>query len=257
MAAACYVEPMRKPARIPAALLCAGLVGACGAPSEGEGLVVLGAASTRVINEDLAALADTQLSYVNAGSSALVQQLAHGAPGDVLITADRRSMDSAVSEGVVGNPREVARNTMVIAVPAGNPADIGSIADAGRQNVQLVMCDENVPCGASARALLDANGVTAAPASLEHNVSDALGKVISGEADAAFVYRTDAIAAGSAVETVEIPHAERYPNTLYAGVVSASTHPDEAAALVALLTSASMAPVWRDHGFVPVADEEK
>lgn len=248
---------MRKPALIPVALLCAGLTGACSAPSGGDELVVMGAASTRVLNDELAALAESPLSFVNAGSTALVQQLADGAPADVLITADKRSMDKAVSARVVDNPHEVARNTMVIAVPAGNPADIGSIADVARPNVQLVMCDDNVPCGGSARALLDANEVAAVPASLEHNVSDALGKVISGEADAAFVYRTDAIAAGSAVETVEIPHAEQYPNTLYAAVASASTHPDEAAALVALLTSASMAQVWRDHGFVPVADEVK
>lgn len=232
-------------------------MGGCGAPSGGDGLVVLGAASTRVVNEELELLADAPLTFINAGSAVLVQQLADGAPGDVLITADKRNMDDAVIAGLAHDPKEVARNTMVIAVPAGNPAAMEGIADVAREGVNLVLCDDNVPCGALARELLDANGVAVRPASLEHNVADALGKVTSGEADAALVYRTDAIAAGAAVETIEIPHAEKYPNTVYAAVVSASTHPDEAAALVALITSVSMDTVWQDHGFAPVAGEEK
>lgn len=247
---------MIKPARIAAALLCASLVGGCGAPAS-EGLVVLGAASTRVFNEELEQLADAPLTFINAGSAALVQQLADGAPGDVLITADKRTMDDAVIAGLARDPKEVARNTMVIAVPAGNPAAIGSVTDLAREGVNLVLCDENVPCGAVSRTLLGANGVAVRPASLEHNVADALGKVTSGEADAALVYRTDAIAAGTAVETIKIPHAEEHPNTLYAAVVSASTRSDEAAALVALLTSASMAAVWQDHGFTPAAGEQE
>ncbi|MEH0146799.1 molybdate ABC transporter substrate-binding protein [Corynebacterium sp. Q4381] len=246
-----------KPARIAAALICTSVAGACGAPAGGDGLVVLGAASTRVINGELEALADTPLTFINAGSAALVQQLADGAPGGVLITADKKNMDDAENAGLVNDPREVAHNTMVIAVPAGNPAGIESAADVAREGVNLVLCDENVPCGAVARTLLDANGITVKPASREHNVTDTLGKVTSGEADAAVVYRTDAIAAGEAVETVEIPFAEDHPNSLYAAVVSASTRPDEAAALVALLTSAPMAAVWQDHGFTPAADAAK
>lgn len=58
--------------------------------------------------------------------------------------------------------------------------------------------------------------------SLEHNVTDTLGKVTSGEADAAFVYRADVAAAGDAVETIDIPHAEEYRNAIMAAVVTST-----------------------------------
>lgn len=61
------------------------------------------------------------------------------------------------------------------------------------------------------------------PVSLEHNVTATLGKVPSGEADAAFVYRADAAAAGDAVETIDIPHAEEYRNAIMAAVVTSTT----------------------------------
>lgn len=218
-------------------------------------LTLLGAASTRTINDDLATLSGEPLTFANAGSSNLVHQLVDGAPGDVLITADKKSMDDAVSSGVVTNPRAVATNTMILVVPRDNPAEINSIADIQRSGVHLVLCDPNVPCGASAQLLLAANRLTVQPVSLEHNVADALGKVVSGEADAAIVYRTDAIAAGDALRTVEIPHAVEYPNTLYAAVVKTSPRPDSAAAIVDLLTSPEMASVWEKHGFAAVQND--
>lgn len=49
-----------------------------------------------------------------------------------------------------------------------------------------------------------------------------LGKVTSGEADAAFVYRTDAAAAGDAVEIINIPLAEEYRNAIMAAVVTST-----------------------------------
>lgn len=231
------------------ALLCAaGPLASC-LPAP-EGLVVLGAASTRLINEDLEAASAEPLIIVNAGSSALVQQLLDGSPADVLITADQKNMDDAVGAGMARNPQVVAFNTMVLAVPRDNPARIQGVEDLA--DAKVVLCDAQVPCGAVARQLIDANGLDFKPVSLEHNVADALGKVTSGEADAGFVYRTDAAAAGDLVQTIEIPHAEDYPNALVAAVTTNSRHPEEAAALVALLVSAR--EMWASHGFTPVKE---
>ena len=67
---------------------------------------------------------------------------------------------------------------------------------------------DEVPCGKVALAVLDANGVTAEPVSLEEDVRATLDKVVSGEADAGLVYATDAVAAADDVDAVEIPGAE-------------------------------------------------
>lgn len=70
--------------------------------------------------------------------------------------------------------------------------------------------------------LLRAHNLTVQSVSLEHNVTDTLGKMTSGEADAAFVYRADATVAGDAVETIDIPHAEEYRNAIMAAVVTST-----------------------------------
>ena len=216
-------------------------------------LTVLGAASTRVLNEDVERVSGESLTFVNAGSSALVQQLADGAPGDVLITADAKHMHDAVEAGLVRDPQVVATNSMVLVVPKGNPAGIKNVHDLESGDANLVLCDEQVPCGAVSAQLIEANSLNLTPASLEHNVADTLGKVVTGEADAAFVYRTDAAAAGDAVEVIDIPHAKEFPNTLVAGVVITTEHPEDAGALVSLLGSSETAALWQKYGFTPAA----
>lgn len=249
---------------LPAAAMLALSVAACGgettdtsassqAPDAATELTVLGAASTRVLNEDLDGLNEESLTFVNAGSSALVQQLADGAPGDVFISADQKHMDDAVEAGLVRDPQVVATNSMVLVVPKGNPAGIESVHDLENEDVKLVLCDTQVPCGAVSKQLTQANSLELTPVSLEHNVADTLGKVVTGEADAAFVYRTDAAAAGDEVEVIDIPHAEEFPNSLVAGVVITTEHPDDAAALVELLGSEKAASLWEKHGFTPAA----
>lgn len=249
---------------VPAAAMLALSVAACGgetadtsatseAPDAATELTVLGAASTRVLNEDLDELSGDSLTFVNAGSSALVQQLADGAPGDVFISADQKNMDDAVEAGLVRDPKVVATNSMVLVVPKGNPAGITDVKDLENEDVKLVLCDTQVPCGAVSEQLTQANSLDLSPVSLEHNVADTLGKVVTGEADAAFVYRTDAAAAGDEVEVIDIPHAEEFPNSLVAGVVITTEHPDDAAALVELLGSEKAASLWEKHGFTPAA----
>lgn len=213
-------------------------------------LVVLGASSTRVINEDLAALSDADLEFLNAGTSTLIQQLTDGAPGDVLITADEASMEQAVSLGVARAPRVVATNSMVMVVPAGNPGGITSVEDL--TGTTLALCHAQVPCGTSAREISHAQGLTLSPTFLEHSVSDVLGRVVSGQADAGWVYRTDAAAAGDAVEVIDIPGAADHPKSLVVAVTTTAVDKQAAAELAALLGSPETARVWADHGFVPV-----
>lgn len=218
-------------------------------------LIVMGSASTRVLNDDLSEMSESNLEFVNAGSSDLVQQLTEGAPGDVLITADQKNMDKAVEAGVAKDPKVVATNSMVLVVPKGNPAGIKRVEDVQKEGVNLVVCDAQVPCGSVTNELVAANNLSISPVSLEHSVSDTLGKVVSGEADAGFVYRTDAAAAGEGVEVLNIPHADEKPNSLVAAVTTNTT--DEAAAqkLFELLASPEMAVVWEKYGFTPAAQQ--
>ncbi|WP_336644320.1 molybdate ABC transporter substrate-binding protein [Microbacterium sp. USHLN186] len=146
------------------------------------------------------------------GSSTLVTQLQEGARADVLATADERNMQTLVDSGLAVDPQLFATNTLVVAVPAGNPGDVDSLDDLA--DAVTVLCAPEVPCGAASTKLLDAAGVKVTPASLEQNVTAVLQKIAAGEADAGLVYATDVIG-DDAVESFAPAGADevvnRYP----------------------------------------------
>lgn len=239
-----------------AGLVVLGSVTACTSAELGTlDLQVFAASSTRVVNEDIQDAAaelepPLELVFNNAGSGTLVTQLAEGAPADVLITADTASMEQAVEDGSVVDPVEFLENSMVMIVPADNPADISSIEDLSG-DIDLVLCDPSVPCGAVSEALIADNDLELDPVSLESAVGDVVGKVTNGEADAGWVYLTDAAAAGDQVEVIDIPGAHTHSNSLWiAPTVEAQP---EALSLIELLTSQEFAPRWESAGFKVIA----
>jgi molybdate transport system substrate-binding protein len=138
-----------------------------------------------------------------AGSQELVAQIAEGAPGDVLATADTSSMARA-RRLAVSTPATFARNSLEIAVAPGNPKRVRSLADLGRRGLVVVLAAPQVPAGRYAAAALRAADVTVHPASLEENVRSVLTKVELGEADAGVVYTTDVRSAGGKVAGVPV-----------------------------------------------------
>jgi molybdate transport system substrate-binding protein len=149
-----------------------------------------------------------------AGSSDLVTQITEGAPADVFASADERNYAKLADAGLTsGEAVDFASNTLMIAVPAGNPANISSLADLAGADVATVVCAPQVPCGAATDAVTEAAGVTLTPVSEESSVTDVLGKVTSGEADAGLVYVTDVAAAGDAVEGIAFEESTSGVNT--------------------------------------------
>ncbi|WP_150460482.1 molybdate ABC transporter substrate-binding protein [Nesterenkonia ebinurensis] len=192
---------------------------ACGGNGEEEAdsIIVFAAASLNEVFEEIGELyteeTGAQVSFTFAGSSGLVEQLENGAPADVLATADETNMNNAVEGGLVAaDPELFAENYLVIVTPAGNPADVASLEDLEDDAVETVICAVQVPCGAATQRISEAAGVAITPVSEETSVTDVLGRVRNGEADAGLVYATDALQGGDEVETVEIAGAEEDPN---------------------------------------------
>lgn len=188
-------------------------------------------------------------SYTFAGSSGLVDQVAGGAPADVLLTADQRTMDRAVAEGlVVGEPLMFATNAVVLVAPADNPAHVTGF-DESLTGTRLVVCAPEVPCGAAARAVAELNDISLTPVSETQDVTGVMGLVTSGEADAGIVYSTNAAEAGESVVSFPIPGAEEGPNTYWAAVVAGSDQPEDAQEFLDQLLDEAAQDVLRDHGF--------
>lgn len=250
------MPPCRPVAVLLAAALLTGPLAGCGAspttePEEST-LTLLAAASLTEVYADLASRLEEQRPGLEVrtslGSSTdLAEQAADGAPGDVLSTADGTSMSIAQEAGAVSDPVAFATNTVVLAVPADNPAGITSLADLA--GTTWVRCADEVPCGRVGLAVLEDNGVTAEPSSLEEDVKAALEKVTSGEADAALVYASDAVAAGDAVRTVELSGAREQATSYYLGTLAQAEDPALARAWVDLVLSEEGREALREAGF--------
>ena len=193
-----------------------------------------------------------------AGSSDLVTQITEGAPADVFASADLRNYTKLAEAGLTaGDAVNFATNTLTIAVPARNPAEIGNLSDLADADVKTVICAPQVPCGAATVTVTEAAGIVLTPVSEESSVTDVLGKVSSGEADAGLVYVTDVLAAGDEVEAIEFPESSSAVNT-YPIVAVADSGADAAAntsaiaqAFIQYVTGTAGLGVLAEAGFGP------
>ena len=145
---------------------------------------------------------------LNFDSSTILSQQIEDTPGkaDVFASADQKNMQKLQDAGeVTGTPTVFAKNQMEIAVEPGNPKHVKTVADLAKPNLTVVLCASEAPCGKYADQLLEQDNVKVTPKSRELNATSTLGKVSSGDADAAIVYVTDVKGAGSDVDGVAIP----------------------------------------------------
>lgn len=227
----------------------------CGG-DEGTRLRVLAAASLAASFEELATAfeadhpgIEVQLSV--GGSADLVAQVREGAPADVLATADTATMARVVDADLVAEePAVFATNVLAVAVPAGNPAGVTGLTDlAAGSDLDLVVCAPEVPCGAVAARVAQAAGIRLDPASEEQSVTDVLGKVLSGEADAGLVYATDLLSAAGDVEGVPLPPGAATTTDYPIAVLADAEEPDLARAFVDLVRSTVGEQVLAESGF--------
>ncbi|PRY60074.1 molybdate transport system substrate-binding protein [Knoellia remsis] len=242
------------------------LVACSGPASSGEGaattsadttLTVFAAASLQTPFEAIGAAFEeanpgTTVRFGFGGSSGLVAQLTEGAPADVLATANEATMTTAESAGLLaGTPRPFATNVLQIAVPADNPRRVDALADLADPATKVVLCAPAVPCGAASLAVEKAAGIDITPVSEEQSVTDVLGKVRSGEADAGLVYVTDVRGAGDSVRGIDFPEAAKAVNTYPIATLKGSENASFAIKFVAAVTSPDGQRVLRDAGFSP------
>jgi molybdate transport system substrate-binding protein len=194
----------------------------CGGDSADEGaetLTVFAAASlqsafTEIGEQFEAANPGVTVEYSFAGSSSLATQLVEGAPADVFAAADTKTMDDVVDAGLeAGEPVDFATNVLTIVTESGNPENITSLEDLTREGLSVVVCAPQVPCGAATERVEESSGMTLTPVSEESSVTDVLGKVTSGQADAGLVYVTDATDAGDSVTAIPFPESAGAVNT--------------------------------------------
>jgi molybdate transport system substrate-binding protein len=182
------------------------------------------------------------------GSSTLATQIIQGAPVDVFASADERNMQKVVDEHLVTDPALFATNTLVLVVPAGDPAGVEGLDDLADPDLTVVLCAAEVPCGTASATLLSNAGVTASVDSYEQNVTAVLTKVAAGEADAGLVYVTDA-ATTRDVDAIEVDGADEVVSRYPIATLTAGANPETADAFVAFVLSDESQAVLASFGF--------
>lgn len=179
---------------------------------------------------------DRRPRYSFASSNSLLQQLRQGAPADVFASASPRETTAAYSEGLCELPRTFAYNKLVVLLPKSNPAGIRSVYGLTRSNVKVVIAQAGVPVGDYTRRMLRNIGiftkVMANVVSQEPDVKAVVSKVVLGEADAGFVYRTDVKPVADRAKFVLLPSWAQPPIRYQICVVESSDQKAAARAFV-------------------------
>ena len=188
-----------------------------------------------------------------AGSDQLAAQIEQGVPADVYAAASPRYPEELQGKNLLGDTTDFATNSLILIVPPDNPAHIASPEDLTK-GAKLVIGDPAVPVGAYTETVLENLGISESDlnvVSKEQDVKAVLSKVELGEADAGFVYVTDALSAGGKVKQLKLPAKAGATAVYPIGIVSASKQTEAAEQWIDLVTGPDGEKVLHDLAFGP------
>jgi molybdate transport system substrate-binding protein len=193
--------------------------------------------------------------YSFGGSNALAAQIQQGAPADVFASANMTLPAQLFAKGQCSQPVVFTRNTLVVVIPKSNPAGIHGVFDLSKPGIKLVIAGPGVPVGSYTLQVLKqmnlSTSVLKNVVSRETDVREVLSKVALGEADAGFVYSTDAKTVPGQVTAIKVP-AWAQPKVQYGiCVVSRSTNKADAQAFINRVTSKAGQAKMIAFGFLP------
>jgi molybdate transport system substrate-binding protein len=199
---------------------------------------------------------DIGITYNFAGSGTLLQQIKHGAPIDVFISAADRYIDELEKNNLLlPDTRHVLlKNTIVLIVPKGD-STVKGFDDLYGSSVRHIAIGEpkSVPAGMYAEEIFTKlEMIEAIQLKLVYakDVRQVLTYVEEGNADAGIVYFSDALSSTKvkiAVETDERLHA---PPTYPAAIIRSTSHPEEAKEFLSFLRSKDAGAIFERHGFI-------
>jgi molybdate transport system substrate-binding protein len=217
--------------------------------SGGTPITIFAAASLTGVLERI----DKSPRYSYAGSDQLAVQIQQGAPADVFAAASPKQTQLLYRNGLLRKPVAFATNRLIVLVPRANPGRITSVYDLRRSGLKLVIGDRTVPIGSYTRQILDTLGITADVmknvVSNETDVKGIVAKVALGEADAGFVYATDAKPVASRTRSIALPGWAQPPIRYEIAVVKSSSNATAAKAFVKKVLSKRGRLVLKNAGF--------
>jgi molybdate transport system substrate-binding protein len=190
-----------------------------------------------------------------AGSGPLQQQIEAGAPVDIFISAAVQQMDALAQKDLLikGTRRVLLTNRLALIVPKDTKL-VNSFSDLVDPELRHIAIGDPkaVPAGVYATEVLKTLGLTAAvePKLVRLlDVRQVLTTVATGDADAGFVYASDArLSDRVRIAAMAVPGTHS-PIVYPVAVIKDSQHPEAAQAFVAFLASDAARKVFEQFGF--------
>lgn len=191
----------------------------------------------------------------NFGSSGmLAQEIEHGAPVDVFLSAAAKPMDDLEARGLIvaSSRRNVLRNTLVLIAP--QASHLQSFEQLALPSIRTIALGDpgSVPAGQYGRQTLRSLHLWDALHSklvLGEDVRAVLAYVATGNADAGLVYATDAHASQGVRIVATAPENSHEPIVYPEAAVRTGRNEAAAIAFVDYLNSPAAKAIFAKHGF--------
>jgi molybdate transport system substrate-binding protein len=198
-----------------------------------------------------------KVEFNYGGSGTLQRQIEQGAPVDIFFSAAEKQMDSLEAQGLVAaeTRRDIVGNSLVLIAPASS-RQVKDFWDLTLPQVKIIALGEpkTVPAGMYARQTLQHMGLFAAISKkivYAKDVRAVLTYVETGNADAGFVYRTDALTSRQ-VRVVATAAADAHDPIVYpAAILKGSKNEAAAREFLAFLQGPEARAVFEKYGFAP------
>lgn len=244
------------------------LAGGCAAKQERKAtetdrveLTVSAAASlTDALNEIKTAYESknksVKLNFNFGASGALQQQIEQGAPADLFLSAATKNMKALMDKQLIdpSRSRNLLINELVAVVPADSKTVVRSMEHLTKPEIKHLALGEpaTVPAGTYAKEALSNSKLwdgLVPKLVYGKDVRQVLTYVETGNAEAGFVYKTDALGTSKVKVAFSADPKTYTPIEYPAGIVKATKHDKEAADFYAYLQSKDALDVFVKYGF--------
>ncbi|SFD82438.1 molybdate transport system substrate-binding protein [Paenibacillus catalpae] len=195
-----------------------------------------------------------KLRFNFGASGALQQQIEQGAPADLFLSAATKNLQALMDKQLIAEQTNLLTNELVVVVPGDQESAVAGMADLTKASVRhlAIGIPESVPAGSYAKeALINAklwDGVQS-KAVQGKDVRQVLQYVETGNADAGFVYKTDALTSNKAKIAFTVDPAAYTAIQYPIGIVKATKHSKEAEDFYIYLQSREAFDIFVKYGF--------
>jgi molybdate transport system substrate-binding protein len=191
----------------------------------------------------------------NFGSSGtLAREIEQGAPVDVFIAAAAKPMDDLEAKGLIipGTRANLLHNSLVLIAPL--DSKLRGFAELGDSSTHLIAVGDpaSVPAGQYAQQTLNSFHLydqVKGKLVLGKDVRQVLTYIETGNADAGFVYATDAQVSRQVRVIAVVPESAHDPIVYPAAVVKTSEDQEAARSFVEFLGSLEAGAIFTKHGY--------